>query len=505
MLHVLYLCVYQQNFTHNAIDITTITHRLLSNMKQERKKQLISKIRNLPQFRKLDADAVAKWIYLTDKIDKGRLEWHVSRASGFGGSEMGALIATLENRPHRMTANRIIKDKLFITPPKRPNVDMKRGLEMEDYVQQRFEDSLNKNGVSWHRRDDLVDKVFNMKNPDYSWMRSSLDAVYDIDGATTIVDFKAPMPQVLEDYKKYGNYRDYIVQLHHYRMDAQCKNIGIENMLLAMYDYKSNGIEAFEVEYDMDLCATILDAGDFYWNKHVLRGIVPDLNLPDYAIADEDIPDDIKYASKKYINSKIIADNVKSLSDDLRKKVEIWINDTGRLDKSVLLLSDYMQIKGSPEFDCDSAIERLKELGWSEGELDKLRLPDSYDKKKIEESYDSMLRSVERLHESREYGKIELEKEIDNLISLSKDAPIKEKGRWDENKIKDAIVSCNENPEMFITEKLSSGLPRGKNDSLDELKGLVQEEVWSLIDHLSNDNLEIDLNINEAFPLRTFE
>src|SRR5690625_2513931 len=93
--------------------------------------RLLKRIGALPQAGHLKGDDVTAWLRATLATDPSRINWHIRRAGGFGGSEMGALVAAIQNRSGRMSPHRIIRQKLLRLPPDRPNVDMRRGLAME--------------------------------------------------------------------------------------------------------------------------------------------------------------------------------------------------------------------------------------------------------------------------------------------------------------------------------------------------------------------------------------
>lgn len=441
-------------------------------------------ISQLPQSGIISEDDARRWVDRTLNVDPDRIDWHIARAGGFGGSEMGALVAAMERRPHRLTPNRLVKNKLLKLPPSSPDDDMRRGIELEDHVRACFEGHLDQSGVIWNRRDDVRKLIEQSPNEQLPWMRSSLDGLYEIEGALYIIDFKAPMPDVLEGYRRYQNYDDYRVQTHHYRYDAVCKGIEIDGIALAIYDYKRNGVEIFEIEHDPALDAKILDAGDLYWNRFVMRGEVPDLDLPQYAVPEGGVPEEIETAARHYEVTKMIADSATKTTEKLRGEVENWVSRTGHLEDAVLTLANFMEIKAKPALDCDAAVERLGELGWSDKDLDDLRGPAEYDRKKVITAYDAILRLNRKIVDGLKEN-VDIATYLEDLEALIENAPAKKKGAWDPEKVSAALVSCNENPEYFFTERLSSALPRKKNIALDECKEMVASEIDGLVRELA--------------------
>jgi len=101
-------------------------------MQQTLRDQVKEAVDNLPQ-RGIIPDAVAeRWIDGILKLDPERALWHVNRARGFGGSEIGELLLERNGeKEYLKSATNIINDKLLITLPDRENIYMARGTVLE--------------------------------------------------------------------------------------------------------------------------------------------------------------------------------------------------------------------------------------------------------------------------------------------------------------------------------------------------------------------------------------
>jgi predicted phage-related endonuclease len=241
-------------------------------------------ISRLPQAAVLIPENVSRWLADTLRIDPERVEWHIQRAGGFGGSEAGLLLewATRFN-PVPITGAgwgtpaRLVRQKLLMLAPDAPGVDARRGIALEPVIAQMFEENLAREGRVWARRDDLKRVVESGGHPAMPWMRASLDGLYEIDGKLWIVDFKAPSETSLEKHREKLS-MGYVAQLNHYAMVARGFGVEVDGLALAMFDYRRFGEEPlaiFDVRPDLDLQRRIAEGGRSLWHEHVLTGQVP--------------------------------------------------------------------------------------------------------------------------------------------------------------------------------------------------------------------------------------
>lgn len=447
--------------------------------------ELLDQIALLPQAGFIDEDRAKRWIERVLEIDPLRAPWHVARAGGFGGSEMGALVASYEGRYHPFSSAReSVKHKLLLLPPSRPTVDTKRGTELESFIQGRFEDGLKREGLTFRHRDDYQEIIESAPHPDHPWLRASLDGIYEIDGQIYIVDFKAPSESVLEEYRRTLDFGDYTWQLHHYRKAAEGKGIQVDGLVLAMYDYRQNEVVPFTVAHEPERDATLIEAGTTYWNDFVLRDVIPD--LPERPVAAAVVaPEEIEIAARRFVAAKMVATAAEAEAGSCRVAVERWIAAEGELAGAVVTLGDYMEVRGKPVPDTDAMVSRLVELGLPETAIERLRGPDKIDPKKAVAAFQGLAIAAREVIHAAELGGDALTKALEGLAEAVEAAPVKEKGAYDESLLQETLVSCGERADKFVTEKLSSALPRRKVIGLAEQRETVEEFYRQLVDAVS--------------------
>ena len=459
----------------------------------------LARISHLPHADVIDPERARRWVGLTQKIDPERIGWHIARAAGIGGSETGTLLSWRfpEDGNHsRGTAERMCRQKLLMLPPDRANDDMARGSYLEDFIQGIYERKLERRGVSWRRRDDIKAAVEAGPHPKYPWLRASLDGVYEIDGGVYITDFKAPSTAMLDEYVANRNFDDYRAQLNHYALVADGHGITIDGMELAMFDYRrvaSNGCEVFPIEIDPVLQQKIIIASSDFWHGHVITGTGIEPERERVLTANAGVPPAIEERARAAVIRKISLDKLTKEYDADQAAVEAWVKKTGIIGDAMLplgrfsdnrVVEGFLQVRAKSVMDGDRAAKRLSDLGMSDADIDDLRGPATYDSKKLRVAYDQMSRLMARVSAVAEEGGdvTEFLVGVDKILKL---APIKDQGIFDDAKLTIALESFGELAYTFLTEKLSSGLPRGnsqdKTELLARIGGHVDEMVGMLV------------------------
>ncbi len=440
---------------------------------------LLKVVAALPQSQHISRETAERWISGTARVDPSRLEWHLRRAGGFGGSDIGALIASSEGRFHVFSsAHEIVRAKLLRAIPDGETDDTRRGSELEPFIRSVFERRMERDGRVFARRDDLKARIQCGPHPDLDWHLSSPDEIYDIDGKICVVDFKAPTTDMLEQYRRYGGYDDYVYQTHHYALGAIGKGIFVDRMMLAMYDYKRNDVEVIEVEKSQQVFDRTIEIGEFYWREHVLKGVVPKHVARPRVEMLAKMPAQVRDAAERFVINKIVASHSSEVADDARKEVESWIAENGPVGEAVLTLG-LMEIRASAVMDVDSAVERLADIGLPIHEIEGLRGPSKFDQKNVASFLTDLLNVSRQIVEA--YGNDENpESIVARLGELIETAPVESVGAYDPAKIEAALVSCSERPHRFVREKLSSTLPRGKRQDLLDRK----EDVGAMMERM---------------------
>lgn len=251
---------------------------------ESRRRELDARLRALPQAGVIDAQTRERWLEETLRFEPERVEWHIERASGFGGSEAGLLLewATRNDANPVVgtgwgSVERLVLQKLLRLAPDAPGMDARRGIALEPVISALFEEELTKAGRAWTRRDDLKSQIEHAPHPRMPWLRASLDGVYEIDGDICIVDFKAPSESSLDKHRSQLS-MGYIAQLNHYAVVANGHGVKVDSLALAMLDYRRFGeapIALVTVENSQYLQSRIIEGGRSLWHDHVLSGVVP--------------------------------------------------------------------------------------------------------------------------------------------------------------------------------------------------------------------------------------
>ena len=485
----------------------------------------ISLLDKLPQKSFLSHEVVLNWFKRTLLIDRERLRWHIIRTGGFGGSEMGGLVDSMHGiKNFRNTAYSLISGKLFLKTPSKSEPAMERGNIMEDFAQSRFEHKLSKLGLRWERLDDIKKNVIEDRpNEQYPSIRSSLDGLYKVNGEVWIVDFKCPSADVMKEYKGIGEkllfksqslknttfsqyfvpnkqnrerigfkshlpFEDYIYQLHHYLVDAECKDVKIDRTVLAVFDYQEGADSVLiEVQRDENVIKDIIDASSYFWEQYVLKGQIPPPDNNEYFEA-QNIPDDIQLKIEEFTNLKIMISEFTKKADDARKEIEDWVSTHTKLDGTILKL-DSLEVKADLKYNEDQVENRLLELGFSNEEIDAMREPGNYDTKALKEYFFDVVHSASAFFEGMESkNKDKMVSAVNELKRIKDLVPEKKKGSFNEEKVEQAFLSCNEDPICYKSEVVSTGLTRKKDVDLDLKRENISEMLNNILDMVSYRN-----------------
>lgn len=461
--------------------------------------ECLRRIGRLPHAGVIDPENALRWVRLTMGIDPERIGWHIARAGGIGGSEAGTVLSWAYGDFHsRNTAERMGKQKLLVLPPERANDDMSRGAYLEDHIKAVYEARLTRDGRKWRERLDLKKVIEASPHPELPFLRASLDGIYEIDGAIVITDFKAPSEESLDGYVKHRDFHDYVAQLNHYHLVAEGHGVRVDALELAMYDYRrvaSVGCQVFPIAIDPVLQQKIVSAASSFWNDYVMMGCYPEEAEEAVLQADAGIPNDIEQLARRTVVNKMVADKATKDYEAGREEIGRWVGATGTLGDGMLPLGrfadegfpdaqGFLQVRAERVFDTARAVQRLRDLGVPDKELEAMRGPDKYDSKKLPAAYDAMVKLLARVSEALSASGADpaLLADVDKAL---KRAPVREKGDFDEEKLAAALDSLHETPYSFFTEKISSGLPRGKRLDLDERRAVVAERLQGVVNVLA--------------------
>jgi len=251
----------------------------------------------LQQRQYLQPDDVMRWLEGLVASGRGKvsiddIKWHIRRASGFGGSEIGTMI--LWDRGHFTpftSARTIVAEKLFRAIPDADTDDTRRGRVLEPIARQTFIDTH----PELQRDPNLLNL---MKGHRYRGAESVIgtpdDIFRDQDGDLIIVDYKAPRPTptlVTGDTSRKQDEGElvseaeaewfrYACQLHQYRailLDVMDKaGLPLVNVSMELIRFNAwNGLVSMDnIPYDEQLERDMFAVHQTLW-AHVMRGELP--------------------------------------------------------------------------------------------------------------------------------------------------------------------------------------------------------------------------------------
>lgn len=262
-------------------------------------------ISQFPQAQVLDQriEEVAMWLEKSYRENPEKTFWHVVRAGGIGGSDMGVLYAATEGDQGQspfQTNRDIIKSKLFRVPIGEDSIHTSRGTRMEGYVKDLFlkdlaignivENTLSAEEKSEQRNNAEKNPLYGAKSildekmemafttfydPEHPWLNGNPDEIImKPDGKIVIVDYKAPVnvESTIPDY--------YLAQVHHYGIifKKQFPELAdkVESVALASFNYREGAEVIYkEVPFDSEIERKVLEIGDKYWNDYVMKDVLP--------------------------------------------------------------------------------------------------------------------------------------------------------------------------------------------------------------------------------------
>ena len=318
--------------------------------------QIAAELSALPQYPLLDPVAMNRWVDRVCANDPDRLFWHIARASGFGGSDIGTLVEASRNVYSPFSsAHAIVSQKLLKYAPTPPTPAMRRGVDLEPIVKAMFQEEFSAL--------ELDHPLPPVANPDVPWMRYNPDFYCQLqDGSWALIDFKSTHDENIETYEKEGEVSfGYTCQLHQGATWLRSLGYQVDHLLLVSHNFEKWEIDTRRIEEDPNLHQEILDVGNFYWEQHVLTGITPSkIAKPEFQ------PDQITSLALKDKAARLLS--LKVLHAELGKELPNWdaqlkaIACRYELGDAQLKL-DGMQVTGKPVLNEAAITERLEEIG----------------------------------------------------------------------------------------------------------------------------------------------
>lgn len=348
----------------------------------------------LPQRKKIPDNVVEDWIEATIATERERAIWHVDRAFGIGGSEIGELLLTSTGKPNEYnTLNDISSSKLLLLPPQRSNIYMRRGTAMEILAEKVY---LRLSGHSSVLEQEDVAAAFKRPHKQHSYIIGNPDAVVDTqDRKRIITDFKVRSNLDTNDEIKLVN----AAQTHWYGAIHEA-NLGRrpDGYALAELDIPTGMIDELMQEKNPDfdaladqiaavnrpgfgmqirlfrhndnLSRNMIRLAGKFWESYVLSGTPyqpPKTKLPEN-LTDSD-HEAVKFAQNKFLRSKLAevvakseAEQAKDAAVQIASKFDLkkWPFETAGLSTGL-----------TARFDIEGAASHLTALGVPKSSLTK--------------------------------------------------------------------------------------------------------------------------------------
>ena len=277
----------------------------------------------LPQARHIES-RWAEWLAAqqTSSGPSGlTLERQIARLSGFGGSEIGALVSERRGDYDPFTtAREICQQKLLLAPPSVTDPyelgSLQRGTDLEPVIRAYFHRMSGAEVIS-----DALHTLQQHRHQTHPWMLYTPDDVVQLHGFTVLIDYKAPfeVPNVVPF--RHG------CQLHQGRLLAEDAGIVIDRMLLVAWDLQRWQPLLFMVDHNPALDEEIKAAGDHFW-PFVLEGQLPPWPqtsaLPPLELSDLDAANltQLQRAALEYAQMDILAKAAKGDAERARAHLE---------------------------------------------------------------------------------------------------------------------------------------------------------------------------------------
>lgn len=322
--------------------------------------RLVTAIGALPQAEMIPDERREAWLSNTIKMAKRRMEiegksdlqslhdhilWHIRRASGIGGSDVGVIVLGARGKPGSFsTARDVAAQKLLMVSPDAGTIHTSRGIRGEEWVQRML---LEETGASSITED--LQKLRDFRIPDAPYCIGTPDDFLKTDGnlpgfkgvKRMMVDYKCPSEDVYKEMVKDGIPIEYACQLSHYERIARSAGVEFEAVALAPFNSQAFRVELMRCDPDPDLNSEIEEALHDFWENHVMKDVLPD-DLSAGII--EGSNPEVRNLAAQSAMLKIISDSLTKEQKDISERISAIEEDriglaTGSIDLGVWKIS----------------------------------------------------------------------------------------------------------------------------------------------------------------------
>lgn len=326
------------------------------------RQQALDRIRGLPQADVVLADPgrVDRWIEETYKVDPQRLLWHVDRAGGIGGSDVGVAAMELSGGADPFdTMQDIVRQKLFLDPPARPNAYMEIGSALAPVAREAFHQRMDRYGCATDTPayEALSQRVANAR----PWMIGDPDDVVTLNGKRFVVAYRVSTSDK-EPYSHGQVPMRQVFQMHQYAALLEARNLPVAGLVVAPYVRDEEGffkLLNLSVRRDPAIDAKLIEAGEHCW-QFVMSGELPP--LPAKTTVNVDDPELMeRYAdlARRYASFDALASTAYRQAAGYKEALKRALGERSLGQVGNLVLADLVNVAVSSEFDVEKAVAAL--------------------------------------------------------------------------------------------------------------------------------------------------
>lgn len=275
-----------------AVDVEKA--RVAPNRLQASRMRMSALINVLPQRPAIKDSDIGRWLDKTYKVADERMKtlhphgdytvadvhdhvfWHVRRASGWGGSELGTIVKHYHGKRGNFgDVADLVKGKLLIHAPQ-PSTDvMERGARGEDDIQR-----IALKHANAFSRTDLLDKLRSVRWDAQPQLIGTPDDIveYNDTGKIEVWDYKLPSADVSAKYRKNGVDDDYLYQVTGYEILAMSQGLPeFDGRAICAFNVGVWMPDYYPFEFQAERAREIIKFTSDLWANYVMEGIVPDV------------------------------------------------------------------------------------------------------------------------------------------------------------------------------------------------------------------------------------
>lgn len=383
-------------------------------------KEVWAIVDRLPQRAAIKEGDARHWVREVVAQHGDLAKWHATRAGGFGGSQIGALVRNFHGQraDHEQSARKIVAGALLAEIPEESTGHMRRGVAMEASHREWF---MKKYGA---HRDAKGFEILSKSTGMRQWMRYSPDELAYMHNPSSTVegglerwlgDYKAPSEVDQSDKVAF----QYVCQLHMGRLVCEHNGVHIDGMILSQFDWKNWSLKDDVISYIPELDQLILEAGDHYW-EFVLRGELPQYvrkaRLEDAKGLTDKISDDAFRLARLNALSKVFATE----AEKLKEKV-VGAASEYRFGGSSLSVAGSLKITAAQVFDQEAVVKAVPEEILASVPIKKASAS-RYDVDKLRERVKAALADGEKMNQFYAVGSMEATPLYEALCNAGIDA-----------------------------------------------------------------------------------